>query len=119
LAALTIADRSALSFDEADAAFDEADAAFDEAGAAFDEAGAAFEVADTAGAVRSSWSSRWTGMLAGDVTSATVPRAKVNPVIAPQVDRLTSAVACCHAGFFAEGMESHPSRSRHTVAMLD
>src|SRR6516225_7411088 len=45
-------------------------------------------------------------MLAGDVISATVPRAKVNPVIAPQVLRLTSAVACCHVGFFTEGMES-------------
>jgi hypothetical protein len=38
-------------------------------------------------------------MDAGDVISATVPWAKVNPVIAPHVLRLTSAVACCHAGF--------------------
>src|SRR5690242_8132300 len=37
-------------------------------------------------------------MLAGDVTSATVPCAKVNPVIAPQVLRLTSAVACDQDG---------------------
>src|SRR5690348_6673301 len=37
-------------------------------------------------------------MLAGDVTSATVPWAKVNPVIAPQVLRLTSAVACDQDG---------------------
>src|SRR5690242_21106090 len=48
----------------------------------------------------SGWSaaSRCNGMLAGDVTSATVPWAKVNPVIAPQVLRLTSAVACDHDG---------------------
>jgi hypothetical protein len=52
-------------------------------------------------------------MLVGDVTSATVPWAKVNPVIAPQVLRLTSAVACCHVGFFTEGTESPPSRSRY------
>src|SRR5690348_1602301 len=48
----------------------------------------------------SGWSaaSRCSGMLAGDVTSATVPWAKVNPVIAPQVLRLTSAVACDQDG---------------------
>src|SRR5258708_22623289 len=44
-------------------------------------------------------SSRWTGMLVGDVISSTVPWAKANPVIAPHVLRLTSAVACCHVGF--------------------
>src|SRR6266853_822350 len=48
-------------------------------------------------------------MLVGDVMSATVPWAKVNPVIAPQVLRLTRAVACCHAGFFTECTESPPS----------
>src|SRR5712691_6586403 len=48
-------------------------------------------------------------MLVGDVMSATVPRAKVNPVIAPQVLRLTSAVACRHVGFFTECTESPPS----------
>jgi hypothetical protein len=71
LATLTIAERSALSFDEGG-------------------------VAGVSGAIK------WTGMLAGDVMSATVPWAKVNPVIAPQVLRLTSAVACCQAGFFTE-----------------
>ena len=47
------------------------------------------------------WSraSRWAGTLVGDVMSATVPWATVNPVIAPQVDRLTSAVDRCHVGF--------------------
>ena len=39
-------------------------------------------------------------MLAGDVTSATEPWAKANPVIAPQVLRLTSAVACDQDGLF-------------------
>src|SRR5437763_12543287 len=42
--------------------------------------------------------SRCGGMLTGEVTSATVPWAKVNPVIAPQVLRLTSAVACGQDG---------------------
>src|SRR5579862_7478932 len=37
-------------------------------------------------------------MLVGDVRSATVPCAKANPVMAPQVLRLISAVACCHLG---------------------
>src|SRR5271156_977825 len=41
-------------------------------------------------------------MLVGDVISATVPWVKENPVIAPQVLRLTSAVACCHVGFLAK-----------------
>jgi hypothetical protein len=43
-------------------------------------------------------------MEAGDVMSATVPWAKVKPVIVPQVLRLTSAVACCHVGFFTDCM---------------
>src|SRR5580658_6631629 len=38
-------------------------------------------------------------MLVGEVRSATVPCAKANPVIAPQVLRLIRAVACCHRGF--------------------
>jgi hypothetical protein len=42
-----------------------------------------------------------TGMRVGEVISPTVPWAKANPVIAPQVLRLTSAVACCHVGFLA------------------
>src|SRR5260370_4257726 len=42
---------------------------------------------------------RWTGIRVGDVMSSTVPWAKANPVIAPHVLRLTSAVACCHVGF--------------------
>jgi hypothetical protein len=41
-------------------------------------------------------------MLAGDVRSATVAWVKVNPVIAPQVLTLTSAVACCQAGFLID-----------------
>ena len=40
-----------------------------------------------------------TGIRVGDVISSTVPWAKANPVIAPHVLRLTSAVACCHVGF--------------------
>jgi hypothetical protein len=105
-----MAERSALSFPEADAAFPEADAAFPEADAAFPEADAAFPEADAASpepdaardeAVPAGWSraSRWAGMLAGDVTSAIVPWANVKPVIVPQVLRLTSAVVCCHVGF--------------------
>src|SRR5512146_1216692 len=50
------------------------------------------------GAAGWSAASRCSGMLVGDVTSATVPWAKVNPVIAPQVLRLTSAVACDQDG---------------------
>src|SRR5256885_9160191 len=50
--------------------------------------------------------SRWTGILVGDVMSSTVPWAKANPVMAPQVLRLTSAVACCQAGFLTDCTES-------------
>src|ERR1700678_435180 len=48
-------------------------------------------------------------MLVGDVISATVPWVKENPVIAPQVLRLTSAVACCHVGFLAKFTKSPSS----------
>jgi hypothetical protein len=41
----------------------------------------------------------FTGIRVGDVISSTVPWAKANPVIAPHVLRLTSAVACCQVGF--------------------
>src|SRR6516165_6498070 len=40
----------------------------------------------------------FTGIRAGDVISSTVPWANANPVTAPQVLRLTSAVACCQVG---------------------
>jgi hypothetical protein len=43
-------------------------------------------------------------MLVGEVRSATVPCAKANPVMAPQVLRLISAVACCHLGFLTDCM---------------
>src|SRR6266581_4425993 len=49
-----------------------------------------------------------TGILVGDVISSTVPWAKANPVIAPHVLRLTSAVACCHVGFLT-GCTRSPS----------
>src|SRR5205823_14830318 len=39
-----------------------------------------------------------TGIRVGEVISSTVPWAKANPVIAPHVLRLTSAVACCQVG---------------------
>src|ERR1700730_2404762 len=42
-----------------------------------------------------------TGIRVGEVTSSTVPWAKANPVIAPHVLRLTSAVACCQVGFLS------------------
>src|ERR1700689_3979961 len=48
-------------------------------------------------------------MLVGDVISATVPWVKENPVIAPHVLRLTSAVACCQVGFLTECIESPSS----------
>ena len=51
---------------------------------------------------------RLTGMRVGDVISPTVPWAKANPVIAPQVLRLTSAVACCQVGFLP-GCTKSPS----------
>src|SRR5690349_1109354 len=44
-----------------------------------------------------------TGIRVGEVISSTVPWAKANPVIAPHVLRLTSAVACCHVGFRSVG----------------
>src|SRR5689334_18650361 len=44
-----------------------------------------------------------TGIRVGEVISSTVPWAKANPVIAPHVLRLTSAVACCHVGFLSVG----------------
>src|SRR5580704_4137684 len=50
--------------------------------------------------------SKWTGIRVGDVISSTVPWAKANPVIAPHVLRLTSAVACCHVGFLTGCTES-------------
>jgi hypothetical protein len=52
---------------------------------------------------------RCTGILVGDVMSSTLPWAKANPVIAPQVLRLTRAVACCHVGFLMGCMGSPPS----------
>src|ERR1700730_9824606 len=39
--------------------------------------------------------SKWTGIRVGDVISSTVPWVKANPVIAPHVLRLTSALPCC------------------------
>jgi hypothetical protein len=42
-------------------------------------------------------------MLVGDAISAAACGAKDNPVIAPPALTLTSAVACCHHGFLAEG----------------
>src|SRR5580693_3244948 len=53
--------------------------------------------------------SKWTGIRVGDVISSTVPWAKANPVIAPHVLRLTSAVACCHVGFLTGCTESPSS----------
>ena len=50
-------------------------------------------------------------MLVGEVRSATVPCAKANPVMAPQVLRLISAVACCHLGFLTDCMGITFSRS--------
>src|SRR5580704_5250938 len=47
-------------------------------------------------------SSTCTGRLVGEVISPTVPCASEKPVIAPQVLRLTSAVACCQLAFLAE-----------------
>src|SRR5262249_19807360 len=47
------------------------------------------------------------GMLVGVVRSATVPGTNENPLIAPPVLRLTSAVTCCHKGF-AVGLISSP-----------
>src|SRR5437763_8448104 len=47
-----------------------------------------------------------TGIRVGEVISATVPWAKANPVMAPQVLRLTSAVACCQVGFLRVGLLS-------------
>src|ERR1700751_4290594 len=44
-----------------------------------------------------------TGIRVGEVISSTVPWAKANPVIAPHVLRLTSAVACCQVGFLSIG----------------
>ena len=49
-----------------------------------------------------------TGIRVGDVMSSIVPWAKANPVIAPHVLRLTSAVACCHVGFLT-GCTKSPS----------
>src|SRR2546430_7338308 len=49
-----------------------------------------------------------TGIRVGDVISSTVPWAKANPVIAPHVLRLTSAVACCQVGFLKGGTDSPP-----------
>src|SRR5207249_10745719 len=47
-----------------------------------------------------------TGIRVGEVISSTVPWAKANPVIAPHVLRLTSAVACCQVGFLRAGTNS-------------
>ena len=49
-----------------------------------------------------------TGIRVGDVISSTVPWAKANPVMAPHVLRLTSAVACCQVGFLRGGTDSPP-----------
>src|SRR5437667_5417857 len=49
-----------------------------------------------------------TGIRVGEVISSTVPWAKANPVIAPHVLRLTSAVACCQVGFLKGGTDSPP-----------
>src|SRR6201987_6247110 len=49
-----------------------------------------------------------TGILVRDVISSTVPWAKANPVMAPHVLRLTSAVACCQVGFLRGGTDSPP-----------
>src|SRR5947199_6576799 len=52
-----------------------------------------------------------TGIRVGDVISSTVPWAKANPVMAPHVLRLTSAVACCPVGFLRGGTDSPPFSS--------
>src|SRR5256714_13156358 len=49
-----------------------------------------------------------TGIRVGEVISSTVPCAKANPVMAPHVLRLTSAVACCQVGFLRGGTDSPP-----------
>src|ERR1700730_16304420 len=59
--------------------------------------------------------SKWIGIRVGDVISSTVPWVKANPVIAPHVLRLTSAVACCHVGFLTGCTESPSS---HVSARL-
>jgi hypothetical protein len=56
-------------------------------------------------------------MLVGDVISATVPWVKENPVIAPQVLRLTSAVACCHVGFLT-GITDSPSSPDYLLSRM-
>ena len=61
---------------------------------------------EAAGAAGLLDASRRTGRPAGDVRSDTVPWARENPVIAPHVLRLTSAVACCHLGFLTECTDS-------------
>src|SRR5712691_3408310 len=66
-------------------------------------------VLDDTALVGLSRASRWTGIRVGDVISSTVPWAKANPVMAPHVLRLTSAVACCHVGFLTDCTESPSS----------
>src|SRR6516225_76273 len=61
---------------------------------------------DVAGLAGLSKAISLTGIRVGDVISSTVPWAKANPVIAPHVLRLTSAVACCHVGFLSGGTGS-------------
>src|SRR5579875_504341 len=61
--------------------------------------------------------SRWAGMLVGDVRSATDPWARENPVIAPQVLRLTSAVACCNRCFLAACTTSPPRGRIASIVM--
>src|SRR5215467_2875480 len=66
---------------------------------------------ESAGAAAFSSASRWTGTAVGEVIVAAAPGTKVNPVIAPPVLTVTSAVACFHHGFLTDCTEtSSPSR---------
>src|SRR5258708_21728227 len=58
------------------------------------------------------------GMLVGVVRSATGPGTNENPVIAPPVLRLTSAVTCCHSGLPA-GLISSPHLRCHAAVAPD
>ena len=51
-------------------------------------------------------------MLVGEVRLAAGPWATENPVIAPAVLRLTSAVACCHRAFLVDCTRAASFRRR-------
>ena len=53
-----------------------------------------------------------TGMPVGEVRSAAVPWVTENPVMAPAVLRLTSAVACCHRVFLVDCTRTASFRRR-------